>query len=454
MPKTIASKLALNFAAVFALACAPSLVFAQHGGGHGGGGGGFHGGGGGGFHGGGGFGGGAAVRSTPGPSGGGSPRSGVSVSHGPGYNPSRPSVGNSAPNGNTNGNNGFRPGPNGAPNTSASAAAPATHDGQWHFFGQPATAAGAGNSLAAGASRVVPSTGTAVRSFAGQGNQIYEEAPHSVASASRAAPSRALTGSNMLTARVNGLPSTAAGTAGLSTSSAAFGRFGTFGGSRFFPRFGGGFGLGFRSRRFFGSPFFGFGFGGFGYGFGFSPCLGFGWDYDPFCNDFYAPWPAYGYLGPGSYGYGPDYYPPSVDYGPNYDPNYSPYYPPAPGPYGDSSVNAPEEGNPANAPGSVILYLKDGTSLSPTDYWITGGQLHYILGGTESVIPLDQVDLPRSNDENQKRGIRFWLKSAPAPQQNSAPPSPQQDSAPPASPQGRAPDSQPVPSLALSSQGI
>ena len=61
----------------------------------------------------------------------------------------------------------------------------------------------------------------------------------------------------------------------------------------------------------------------------------------------------------------------------------------------------------------MIIYLKDGTSLSPSDYWITDDQLHYTLAGGENTVGLDHVDLRRTNDENAKRGVRFWLKSEP-----------------------------------------
>jgi hypothetical protein len=76
----------------------------------------------------------------------------------------------------------------------------------------------------------------------------------------------------------------------------------------------------------------------------------------------------------------------------------------------------------------VIIYLKDGTSFSPSDYWLTDNQLHYVLGGAESAIDIDRVDLGRSNDENHRNGVRFLLKSAPNPS-----PAPS-DAAPPAAP--------------------
>jgi hypothetical protein len=71
--------------------------------------------------------------------------------------------------------------------------------------------------------------------------------------------------------------------------------------------------------------------------------------------------------------------------------------------------------------------MKDGASITPSDYWIADYRMHYVLGGKESSVDLDRVDLPRSNEANQRNGVRFWMKSepdsgaAPAPEQNSAP---------------------------------
>ena len=196
-----------------------------------------------------------------------------------------------------------------------------------------------------------------------------------------------------------------------------------------FPRPGFGFGFGLRPGFGFGGlgpgfrPF-GFGFGrfglGFGFGFGWNPCWGAVWD-DPFCFGGFAG-PAYDYYGYPPYDppYDPNGYPPQ-SFGP--DPNYDPGNQ-AGGPAPDSQSSEPSEPvNPnwdttvnagiAIQPGSVIIYLKDGTSLSPSDYWITDDQLHYTLAGAENTVALDHVDLRRTNDENAKRGVRFWLKSEP-----------------------------------------
>lgn len=228
------------------------------------------------------------------------------------------------------------------------------------------------------------------------------------------------------------------------------GRFGGYGGR--FGLFGAGYGYG-------GFGYGGWGFGGWGLGWGlglgWNSCWG-GWAWDPYCSAF-APWPGYG----GVYAYPP--YDPY--YAPGYDPNYDPGYDPgssllspnpdfsapdfnadgpaydagaanvesAPGaPLGDSSANVPRLNRAGTPQASVIIYMKDGSSFTPSDYWIADYRLHYVLGGRESSVDLDRVDLPRSNDTNRQNGVRFWMKSepdsgagaepsAPAPQQNSAP---------------------------------
>ena len=245
----------------------------------------------------------------------------------------------------------------------------------------------------------------------------------------------------------NGIPLDAANSAysraGITTGAGAFagGRsafvggatFGGFGGVGFH----GGFPIG-RPVLGFGFPAFGvrFGYGGFGFGwglgFGWGPCWGGAWAWDPFCFDSFGAWSAYGYY---DYPPGPYAYPPSVGYDPNYGPGgpgYDPDNPPAPpqqspdqgspnasyhpapyqpNPNWDTGVNAPRAAARSEVP--VVIYLKDGSSLSPSDYWISDNRFHYVLGGQESSVDLSRVDLPRTNDANHQRGATFWLKSAP-----------------------------------------
>lgn len=384
MMRPTASKFIFTGIAAIALACAPNPMFAQHGGGHGGGGGGSHGGGGGGFHGGGAPAGGARSYGGGG-YGGGSYRApgnagGRSASSArPSGNSYRPPAGNSAS------------GRAGASSGSSQAA----RDGQWHSFGSQ-------NSVTAMARGSAANSGAATRSFAGQGHQLYEEGSRG-----------GVTGGGLLGGRSF---ATVGAVGGLGFRGGAFGRAGLgFG----FPAFGRGFG-----------------FGGFGWGFGFG--FGFGWGgcfWDPFCFDSFAAWPGYGYPGYG-YGYPPPYgpaaYPPSVGYDPDY-PGYGPGYdqnpgydqsnpppgppdassaPPAPlNPNWDTSANAPSSGTYSQVP--VVIYLKDGTSFSPSDYWISDTRLHYVLGGQEYSVDVARVNLPRTNEENHKSGATFWLKSAP-----------------------------------------
>lgn len=449
------------FAAI-ALASAPSFVFAQHGGGHGGGGGG-------GAHaGGGGRSSGGFSGSSGRSSGGGSPARSSAGSYRPAPSApsySRPSSSYSRPSGNAyrsaapynQGRDAYRApsgnrGPyakggyagGGASGANASRVAPS--DSQWHSF-RPSTSAQASDSARS------TNAGT-TRSFVGQGHDLYEESPRTGGASAAARPATVGGASRTASSNVRSSSpavSTAFASRGLLAGNASFGARtfaargiagaapGIAGAARFgfgwrpvaplFPRPGFGFGLGLRPGFGFGGlgpvfrPF-GFGFGrfglGFGFGLGWNPCWGAVWD-DPFCFGGFAG-PAYDSYGYPPYdpSYDPNAYPPQ-SFGP--DPNYDPGNQ-AGGPAPDSQSHEPSEpANPnwdttANAgiaiqPGSVIIYLKDGTSLSPSDYWITDDQLHYTLAGSENTVGLDHVDLRRTNDENAKRGVRFWLKSEP-----------------------------------------
>jgi hypothetical protein len=65
------------------------------------------------------------------------------------------------------------------------------------------------------------------------------------------------------------------------------------------------------------------------------------------------------------------------------------------------------------------LYLKDGTILNVTDYWLVDDQLHFTVieeAGTKPVehsIPFDALDLQKTVDANTKRGFRFMLRNEP-----------------------------------------
>jgi hypothetical protein len=63
----------------------------------------------------------------------------------------------------------------------------------------------------------------------------------------------------------------------------------------------------------------------------------------------------------------------------------------------------------------VLIYLKSGRVLSVRDYWMVDGELHYLLiNGVQHSVDLEQVDLPRTNTENAKSGVRFIFKSEPS----------------------------------------
>ncbi len=65
------------------------------------------------------------------------------------------------------------------------------------------------------------------------------------------------------------------------------------------------------------------------------------------------------------------------------------------------------------------LFLKDGTILNVTDYWLVDGQLHFTMIGesgtkpAEQVIPFDALDLQMTVDANTRRGFHFMLRNEP-----------------------------------------
>jgi hypothetical protein len=65
------------------------------------------------------------------------------------------------------------------------------------------------------------------------------------------------------------------------------------------------------------------------------------------------------------------------------------------------------------------LFLKDGTILNVTDYWLVDDQLHFTMiedEGTkpaEHVIPFEALDLQRTVDVNTGRGFHFMLRNEP-----------------------------------------
>jgi hypothetical protein len=166
---------------------------------------------------------------------------------------------------------------------------------------------------------------------------------------------------------------------------------------------------GFRHRRFFNGGhgfFFGGGcFNGFFPGFcGFGNNFFWGssfWGCDPFWG-----WGCNGFGYNGNYGYAP-----AVNYS---DSNVAASQENGPFSWQNPSENA--EPSATAEPSVTLLYLSDGSSYAVTDYWIAEGRLNYLTTyGGENSIALDQLDWQRTVDENAARGVPFTLRPSPAP---------------------------------------
>lgn len=183
-----------------------------------------------------------------------------------------------------------------------------------------------------------------------------------------------------------------------------------------------------RVRRF-GRPVFFFGngcFNGFFPSFcGFSPFFGLGFGFGPGC------WGAWGWDG---FGFPPD----GCGYGGGWDyTNYGYPYTPSMSAEIEDNVEHPREYEPRNElvpyPSSgdesqqggaearaeqplMMLYLKDGTVYALANYWVAGGQLHYVTQyGGENTVPMEQLDIQKTVDVNARRGVTVTLKPAPEP---------------------------------------
>jgi len=150
-----------------------------------------------------------------------------------------------------------------------------------------------------------------------------------------------------------------------------------------------------------------------------SPYWGWGAPYP-----YYSDWPPYYNTYP-NYNYPAPYGPSNSDPNSNNIGDSSLYGPAANNGYTGTDVNTNlASGTPVTDPitanvvefaPSVLVYLKDGTTLAADDYWMTDGQFHYrVKYGGESSVGMDEVDMQRTVDENAKRGVRFTLKSKPA----------------------------------------
>lgn len=112
-------------------------------------------------------------------------------------------------------------------------------------------------------------------------------------------------------------------------------------------------------------------------------------------------------------------------------------------PNGPSPALAP---NSANLSVPVLIYMKNGAVLTVRDYWMIDGELHYVLmSGVQRTTNLERVDLPRTNTENAKSGVKFIFKSEPsvaAPDPDGNGGSPNQPGAQPGNPNAPAPTEQ------------
>lgn len=74
------------------------------------------------------------------------------------------------------------------------------------------------------------------------------------------------------------------------------------------------------------------------------------------------------------------------------------------------------------APSLPQLYLKDGSILNVTDYWLVDNQLHFTMieddGGQthEHVIPFELLDVQKTKEVDTRRGFRFMLRDEPVEQ--------------------------------------
>jgi hypothetical protein len=211
--------------------------------------------------------------------------------------------------------------------------------------------------------------------------------------------------------------------------------------NRFNRGFNRGFGRGFNDHDFDDFPFRCF---GCGFNFGFFPSFGFGFGWGWGWGGWWNPWwwgpsPGWSWAPP------PPPAPVSGDFSLYYGNSKSAYNAPNSNPstsYGSSdSFNASLNSEPVGSPNpnsvtgnvaqstpTVLLYLKDGTMYTASDYWLVDNKLHYVTSySTESILDMDEVDLQRTVNENAKRAVRFTLKpnpngptAAPAPNSNGA----------------------------------
>ena len=72
----------------------------------------------------------------------------------------------------------------------------------------------------------------------------------------------------------------------------------------------------------------------------------------------------------------------------------------------------------ASEPAVTLLQLADGSMYGVTDYWVAGGEFHYVTNyGAKTSLPLERVDLDATQQLNAERGVSFLLHSRSSDQQ-------------------------------------
>jgi hypothetical protein len=60
----------------------------------------------------------------------------------------------------------------------------------------------------------------------------------------------------------------------------------------------------------------------------------------------------------------------------------------------------------------TIIALKGGTAYLATQYWVQGGQMHFVsLTGEDRLLPLEKIDLSETTRVNQERKVTFIIQS-------------------------------------------
>jgi hypothetical protein len=70
----------------------------------------------------------------------------------------------------------------------------------------------------------------------------------------------------------------------------------------------------------------------------------------------------------------------------------------------------------SSSPPVTVLYLNGGYSVGVTEYWLENAELHYhTTYGGDNAVPIDELDLQRTINENASRGVPLALRAKQAP---------------------------------------